>query len=205
MRGKTHRPTTPAAPPRRRPRALPLLALLMVGAGLLRLGDGTGAAVAREVAALGADLPDPAPQPSAICDAPPDLQTVLDGLAAREERLARREAALNERAADLDRAGAEMQAQLAKLVAAEEDLARTLALADQAAEGDVAQLTQVYENMKPKEAAALFETMAPGFAAGFLARMSPQASARIMAGLSPDAAYSISVTLAGRHTGVPTE
>ncbi len=41
-------------------------------------------------------------------------------------------------------------------------------LADVAAENDLQSLTQVYENMKPKDASALFEEMSPEFAAGFL-------------------------------------
>ena len=81
----------------------------------------------------------------------------------------------------------------------------TLALADGATEADVARLTTVYEQMKPKESAALFEEMDPTFAAGFLARMRPEAAAGIMAGLSPEAAYTISVVLAGRNGAVPTE
>ena len=74
-----------------------------------------------------------------------------------------------------------------------------------AVENDLAALTSVYENMKPKEAAPLFEAMDPVFAAGFLARMRPEVAAGIMAKLSPDAAYSISVILAGRNANVPRE
>ena len=70
---------------------------------------------------------------------------------------------------------------------------------------DVAQLTAVYAAMKPKEAAAVFEEMDPAFAAGFLGRMKPDAAAQIVAGLSPGKAYSISVILAGRNVGTPTE
>ena len=85
----------------------------------------------------------------------------------------------------------------------ESDLRKTLALADGAAENDLARLTSVYENMKPKDAAALFETMEPDFAAGFLGRMRPDAAASVMTGLSPGAAYSISVILAGRNANAP--
>ena len=88
---------------------------------------------------------------------------------------------------------------------AEEELRTTLAMADGATEADVDRLTTVYEQMKPKESAALFEEMDPNFAAGFLARMRPEAAAGIMAGLSPEAAYTISVVMAGRNSGVPKE
>lgn len=90
-------------------------------------------------------------------------------------------------------------ARLAELAAAEDSLRRTLAIAETAAEDDLAGLTRVYETMKPKDAAALFERMDARFAAGFLARMRPEAGAGIMAGLSPEAAHAISVVLAGRN------
>ena len=97
----------------------------------------------------------------------------------------------------------QIEARLAALVAAEEDLAATISVADSAAEEDIARLTAVYENMKPKDAAALFEEMAPEFAAGFLGRMRPDAAGAVMAGLDPKTAYTISVLLAGRNADVP--
>ena len=92
---------------------------------------------------------------------------------------------------------------MAKLAAAEEKLNETLARADGASEADLTRLTDVYQSMKPKDAAALFATMAPEFAAGFLGRMRPEASAAILSGMSPENAYTISVILAGRNANVP--
>ena len=92
---------------------------------------------------------------------------------------------------------------MAELVEVEAALRETLSLADGASEADLSRLTSVYEQMKPKEAAALFETMDPAFSAGFMARMRPDAAAGILAKLSPQAAYSISAILAGRHALVP--
>jgi hypothetical protein len=86
---------------------------------------------------------------------------------------------------------------------AEERLRGLMTLAEDSAEGDLAQLTSVYENMKPKEAALLFERMSPDFAAGFLGRMRPEAAAAIMSGLPPELGYSISVLLAGRNAARP--
>ena len=110
-----------------------------------------------------------------------------------------------ERMQALKLADEEMERKLAALVAAEEDLRATIAMADTAAEGDISRLVKVYENMKPKQAAALFEQMNPEFAAGFLGRMRPESAAGIMAGLSPGAAHSFSVVLAGRNAEAPTE
>lgn len=105
----------------------------------------------------------------------------------------------------LDLADHAIEEKIAALETAERALSATLALADGASESDLGRLTSVYENMKPKDAAALFETMDPAFAAGFLARMRPETAAGIMAGLSPQVAYKISVILAGRNAAVPTE
>ncbi|RVV97972.1 hypothetical protein EKE94_10920 [Mesobaculum littorinae] len=184
--------------------ALPLLALVLVASATVRLGGGTGQAIAREMSEFGSAMPE-APVDPGLCAPPPDIAEVLSALEQREARIATEEEALVRRQAELSNAEADIKSQLAALVAAEEELEQTLAVADQAAEGDVSQLTQVYEAMKPKEAAALFETMEPSFAAGFLARMNPQSSAAILAGLTPETAYTISVVLAGRHASVPVE
>ena len=88
---------------------------------------------------------------------------------------------------------------------AEGILNATIAMAESASQTDVAQLTTVYENMKPKEAAALFEEMSPEFAAGFLGLMRPDVAAAIMTRLAPATAYSFSVVLAGRNANAPTE
>lgn len=99
----------------------------------------------------------------------------------------------------------EVDRNLAALAEAEAELRATLALADGAAAADLDQLTQMYQNMKPKEAAALFETMDPNFAAGFLGQMPATAAGAIMAGLQPETAYRISLVLAGRNMQVPAE
>ena len=99
----------------------------------------------------------------------------------------------------------QIEDKLAALQQAEAALSATIARADTAAETDLAQLTTVYENMKPKEAADLFAQMPPRFAAGFLGMMRPDAAALIMTELDPEIAYSFSVVLAGRNANVPTD
>jgi len=94
---------------------------------------------------------------------------------------------------------------LEELAAAETNLKEVLALADGAAEQDIARLTAVYEAMKPADAAKIFDAMAPDFAAGFLGRMQPAAAAAVLAGMAPDKAYSISVLIAGRNAMVPKQ
>lgn len=183
--------------------AVGIIAAMLLISALLRLVPGIGTALAEatttENAATAAAKGDTKTAP----DGRDRKDALLARLLERERKLDEKEQRLELRLKALAVADAEIEKRLQALAEAEENLRKTLALADGAAEEDLARLTAVYENMKPKDAAALFEAMDPGFAAGFLARMRPEAAAGIMAGLSPDAAYSISAILAGRNAGVP--
>lgn len=208
MARKTAQPK--AQPGRRRGRrpgrgTLTIIAVLLIGSALLRVGLQASVAIARESEPekmpVEAHL-DVAPQQ---CVTDPDLEPLLQAMEDRETRIREREERMTMRMRALKVADDKITEKLAELKASEDALRRTIALADEAAESDLARLTAVYENMKPKDAAALFETMAPEFAAGFLGRMRPEAAAGIMTGLTPDAAYTISVVLAGRNAEVPKE
>lgn len=131
------------------------------------------------------------------------MSSLLTALQNREAAAEKRETDLNMRKKALDVAQFEIQRRLDALEAAEKRLEATLTVAQTASEDDLARLTTVYENMKPKDAAALFEEMEPEFAAGFIARMRPDTAAKVMSGLNPQAAYSISVMLAGRNANAP--
>ncbi len=183
--------------------ALSIVAILLIGSASVRLASGTGAAIAREVQNGAAERPEPPQSFQALEEAA--LRAMLDDLNARDEALTEREARIKDRMAELERNEMQITEQLLRLEAAEDSLRATLALAEGASEADLTQLTAVYENMKPKEAAELFEEMAPEFAAGFIGRMRPEAAAGILAGLNPDTAYSISAVMAGRHMDVPTQ
>lgn len=174
---------------------------LLLGSGLLRLGDGVGDARAEAAS----HPPEPVAEAPQTAPDMADISAVLLAFSEREARVAKGEAQLTARMAVLRTAEAQITQRLAELSQAEAALRDTLALADQAAENDLGQLTEVYQNMKPASAAALFEEMSPEFAAGFLGRMRADAAAAIMAGLEPSTAYSISVVLAGRNALVPTE
>jgi flagellar motility protein MotE (MotC chaperone) len=178
-----------------------IIAGLMLASGGIRLATGTATALAREVEELVSDKPMAESQQN--CAPDESVAAVLKALNARQSELDMREDALADRISALNLAEQEIQKNLVALQTAEAELAKTLSLADDAAEDDLARLTAVYENMKPKEAAALFEEMSPDFAAGFLGRMRPDTAAQVMAGLSAPAAYTISVILAGRNANVP--
>ncbi len=133
----------------------------------------------------------------------PAVTSLLNSLRSREMAVAQREQKLDVRAKSLEVAQREIERRLVALEQAEIRLSETLSLASTAAEDDLAQLTNVYENMKPKDAAAVFEAMEPEFAAGFLARMRPDTAAKVMSGLDPSFAYSVSAILAGRNANTP--
>ena len=182
--------------------ALIILALLMAVSGALRLGDGIGLAMARTATAEDTAHGEESP-PALDCPKPP--MAVVEALAEREARVAAKEAALTDRLAALSLADQAIELRLSKLAEAEAKLSETLARADGASEADLTRLTEVYQSMKSKDAAALFSTMAPEFAAGFLGRMRPEASAAILSGMPTENAYAISVLLAGRNAEVPKE
>lgn len=186
--------------------ALFIVAGLLLGSAMLRMGHDAGQAFAQEKKDVEVSDLDPAEEYAAEkSETLEELQAMLQAFRAREARLAAREKAVEERLLALRMADEEIERKLVRLVAAEEALADTISRADSAATDDIDRLTRVYETMKPKKAATLFEEMSPEFAAGFLARMRPEAAAGIMAGLSPEAAHRFSVVLAGRNAGVPTE
>lgn len=177
-----------------------IIALCLAMSGLIRLGAGSGPAIAGELAARGRAESEPE-----TCAGDDAISEVLILLDERETALDDRESAVADRMQALAIAEEQIARNMAALKEAEASLTATMALASTAAEEDLTRLTSVYENMKPKEAAKVFAAMDPQFAAGFLGRMRADAAAAIMAGLAPDAAYAISVLLAGRNAEVPTE
>lgn len=170
----------------------------LILSALLRGGGVYGPAIAETLAGgHGA----PAPQTGAPDDA--ELAALLSAMSLREERIAAREQALDARMQALKIAEDSLKSRLAELRDAEEALKSTIVTVEGAAEADLAQLTQVYENMKAAEASLLFQQMSPEFAAGFLGRMRADAAAGILSGLDPAKAYEISVILAGRNALAP--
>lgn len=174
---------------------LHVLAAFLILSAVLRGGAQIGPAFAQQAE-------ETMPQTTATAAPTADILAAFD---AREARLTAREGQLQDRLQALRIAEAEIDEKLAALRAAEQALTATIAQAETASIADLERLTTVYENMKPKDAAALFEQMQPQFAAGFLGMMQPAAAALIMSQLPPDVAYSFSVVLAGRNANVPTQ
>lgn len=180
---------------------LTIVAMLLLSSATLRVAIGATDALAQNTEAR-PNLPE---TPALTkCETPPDIAATLAALKQRDERLRTQENEMQQQTKALAAAKSDIEQKLAELVAAENALRNTMAIADSAAENDISALVAVYEAMKPKTAAALFEEMDAQFAAGFIRRMAPDAAAKIMAGLPPRSAYALSAILAGRNANIPT-
>lgn len=184
------------------PGVLILTAGFLFASGVVRVGSGTGLAIAEE---LGAWVSTASASPSPTVEGTPGFGDLLAAIQAREARVREVETKLDERERALEIAREEIERGLAELAEAEKNLRAVLTIADTAAEEDIARLTAMYEAMKPADAAALFQEMDASFAAGFLGRMRPDAAGAVMAGLPPEKAYALSVVLAGRNAAVVSE
>ncbi len=185
-----------------------VIASIFFVSAVTRILDGGGELFAKEIESLTQNQePQTAAEPQVASQeySQEQLKALIHDLRDREKAVEEKEIAIKNRMQALNVAEVTFTQNLQRLQDAEVKLRSTMALASTAAEDDLARLTSVYENMKPKDAAALFEEMAPEFSAGFLGRMRPEAAASVMAGLTPNTAYSISVILAGRNAAVPTE
>lgn len=186
-----------------RPSALGGISLIVVcflGSAALRLSD-DGYALAEGIGSMA--RAGTARQPTSSDDSDRDL--LLDAIREREAQLVTEEARLAERRQTLNVAETKLTEQLKALETARENLEKTLALADEAAERDIAHMTTVYENMKPTDAARIFEKMDITFAAGLLSRMRPDLAALVLTSMEAEGAYALTVTIASRNARVPKE
>ena len=179
--------------------SLGLIAGLFLGSAALRLGASVPAAIAAQGEVESSS------EASVSCVSQDGVMELLQAVREREAVAESREASLSDKERSIELAMTAMQRQRDALIEAEKALETTLAIADQAAEKDVARLVTVYESMKPKQAIPLFEEIDAGFAAGFIARMKPEAAAAVLAGMDPQKAYLVSAVLAGRNALAPTE
>ena len=142
---------------------------------------------------------------SLLCPASEEVATLLEQIARRSDVLDERETAAAMREQDIEVARQEIGASLGRMAEAEARLAARMERSANAADEDLTRLVEVYEGMKPKDAAVLFEAMDPAFAAGFMSRMASDAASALFSHLSPDKAYALSVIMAGRNANAATE
>ncbi len=197
MAGRGGRPMAPGAAAG----GVSLIVLCFLGSAALRLTE-SGVAFAEEIGTLVQGEPETA-EDSAPAEA--DADALLAAIRARGEQIAAEEARLADRAQTIAVAETRLAEQLAALEKARADLEATLALADQASERDIGQMTAVYENMKPADAAKIFERMDVNFAAGLMSRMRPELAAQVLAGMNADSAYAVTLTIASRNSRAPVQ
>jgi flagellar motility protein MotE (MotC chaperone) len=188
------------------------VAALIQGAVLAEHALGT--ALADDVAVLEADFvlaepaagPEPADAPSAPVDPVPPFDLsgqqnecdprLLRAIAERGRQLDAWSSDLADRARMFEVIEARAREQVQALRAEREALETTLARVDREAEAEIARLVEIYENMKPKEAARIFEAMPAAVAAGFVRRMAEKKAALVMGNLTAEHAYAITLALA---------
>jgi len=181
----------------------PRLALTVLAAGfVLSAGLRAGVVVAALPDSLSQTVRDGFGNPLAQSEnaAPRERTDVLVAeLREKRAKLAQREQTLDTRAQSLEAIEERLRSRLDDLSRAQRELERTAALVDDAAGRDVRHLAEMYQTMKPKQAATIFDRMEPSFAAGFLAEMDANAAAQILAGMEADKAYAVSLLLATRN------
>ena len=135
----------------------------------------------------------------------PDVGAFLSALRERSDALKSQEEALAARASTLEAVERRVDEKIALLKATKDALESRLAIAEEAAEKDIAHLARMYEAMKPQKAGEIFNAMEPSFAAGFLTAMSSESAALILANMETQKAYSASVIIAGRNAAFRNE
>ncbi|HET8729423.1 MAG TPA: hypothetical protein VFO41_18120 [Alphaproteobacteria bacterium] len=162
--------------------------------------DATAAAAAAEPAAE-----TPAGATDVVAMLPPDHGRsgseldLLQSLSVRRQELQDRERALSQREALLavaEQRFAEKSAELEMLRTQIEDL---LGQVDEQREAQLANLVGIYENMRPKDAAAIFDGLDLEVLINVLDRMREQKSAAILAGMNPERARQVTTELAQRR------
>jgi flagellar motility protein MotE (MotC chaperone) len=138
---------------------------------------------------------------------PQDLSSseraLLERLQSRREQLDGRAQELDLRESLLRAAEKKIEDELAELKTTEDQIAA----ADQARKAEEDQklkdLVTMYENMKPKQAAAIFDALDMKVLVAVATRMNPKKTGDIVAKMAPDAAQRLTVALAKRELTDP--
>jgi flagellar motility protein MotE (MotC chaperone) len=180
-----------------------LIVICFLGSAGLRMVD-SAPALAQEFTFLAGFRPAAGTAPAGTLPSS-EADALLRAIRDREAQLDAEARQLADRAQSLSIAEEKLAEQLAAFEVAQRNLEQTLAQADKAAERDIDQMKTVYEAMKPAQAAEIFQRMETSFASGIIARMRPEIAALVMAAMEPDAAYAVTLTIASRNAGVPTQ
>lgn len=156
----------------------------------------------------------PAAQPPQAADIPPVAdgpapmtegeKAVLLDLRARREQLDAREAALANRESMLAAAEKKLTAQIGELQALQQRLEALDASRTQQETAAWQGLVKVYEDMKPRDAAAIFNDLGMPVLLSVIDRMKETKAAAILAAMVPEKARDVTTQLALKRTGRAT-
>ncbi|HET6185250.1 MAG TPA: hypothetical protein VFA03_16870 [Acetobacteraceae bacterium] len=200
----------------RMPRLLPVTIFVMalaLGARCAGLAGAASAADEGAAAPPGAQVapatePRPAPAPAAPVPARPAVQQAgadAADLARRRADLEAREASLRERQSVIAAAEQKLEQRVAELKALQAELEKSAAARDAAAERQWNSLVQLYEKMKPRDAARILDGMDTDVVVTLIGRMKELRAAPILAAMSPDRARDVTGELASRTGGKSTD
>ncbi len=127
---------------------------------------------------------------------------LLGAIRERSEALDARTVRVEDRIRVLEIIEKRVEERITELQKNKDALSSLVAFADEAAEQDIALLSKMYEQMKPKKAGEIFNKMDPTFAAGFLTEMNSESAALILTNMSTDKAYQTSMIIASRNAAV---
>lgn len=96
----------------------------------------------------------------------------------------------------------QLEARMGELEALHGLLEERWSLMQTTANEDVKHLSEMYESMKPDQAALIFDQMDPLFAAGFLRQISSEQAGLILANMDAGKAYEVSLSLSNLNTDI---
>lgn len=170
----------------------------------------------RDTAKAAEDLPDPpslpqqpapdkTPAPSLASDPSLDPEQrifstaeieVLQSLARRREEIEKREQQLAQQEALLKAAEQEVDNKIAELNKLRGEIEGLLGQQSEMEDERILSLVKIYENMKPKEAAAIFNTLDMDVLLSVISRMAERRSSPILANMEPERARLVTIRLA---------
>lgn len=151
----------------------------------------------------------PAPPPSLANDPSLDPEQrvfstaeieVLQSLARRREEIEKREQKIATQEALLKAAEQEVDRKIAELNKLRGELENLLGKQQTMEEERILSLVKIYENMKPKEAAAIFNTLDMDVLLSVIGKMSERKSSPILASMEPERARLVTIRLAEQRT-----
>lgn len=138
---------------------------------------------------------DPSLDPDQRIFSPAEIQ-VLQSLARRREEIEKREQKLDAQEALLKAAEQEVDRKIAELNKLRSELEALLGKQQTMEDERILSLVKIYENMKPKEAAAIFNTLDMDVLLAVIGKMSERRSSPIIANMQTDRARLVTIRLA---------